>query len=233
MGAKLSKELENMLVNFISSELQSKAFDGVTYAMMIDSIQQDKVKIERYNTLLKQVSEEGYLEGELFRCHHIANGYIYDLDMSIVKHIMRKLAKLAGDSSSKEIESEALKMIKERPSQRRKNDMEKLATKCIEVAKESEEFRSKGSTEFEVALFNRNNTPKIIVSGRDKSTGMPLVATYEAYAVRHWNDLEDINNYILCERNLKIARVTAHEILPSRNGVRFTLKIQSMEKEGW
>jgi hypothetical protein len=136
------------------------------------------------------------------------------MDMSLAKYIAEKLLDIVykGEDHSN--------IIGDVPEIRRQNDMKKLAKLCQENYKN-------GKPVFEVALFSRNSVPRIVISGSDVNKGVrgkQIIATYNAYAIRHW-DIQEINDNLLMQVGLRISKIRPCEILPPKTGVRFQLSV--------
>lgn len=213
---KISKELMDRLTNFLFEAIGGKVVDGITYTMEISP--EDDEAIKNYLELKDMVVKEGFKNNEVFRVYNVANGYIFDMDLAIVRYLNDKVFKAVSKNTGLNCDGNAV--IGYGPEVRRKQDMESLAKYCIS------QFES-NKTEFEVALFSRNSVPRITISGKDSakgSQGKGVVVTYNAYAIRHW-DIEEINNRLLIPKGLRITRIKPCEILPSKTGMRFVLSV--------
>ena len=213
---KISKELMDRLTNFLFEAIGGKVVDGITYTMEISP--EDDEAIKNYLELKDMVVKEGFKNNEVFRVYNVANGYIFDMDLAIVRYLNDKVFKAVSKNTGLNCDGNAV--IGYGPEVRRKQDMESLAKYCIS------QFES-NKTEFEVALFSRNSVPRITISGKDSakgSQGKGVVVTYNAYAIRHW-DIEEINNRLLIPKGLRIRRIKPCEILPSKTGMRFVLSV--------
>lgn len=213
---KISKELMDRLTNFLFEAIGSKVMDGITYTMEISP--EDDEAIKNYLELRDMVVREGFKNNEVFRVYNAKNGYIFDMDLTIVRYLNDKVFKAVSKNTGMNCDGNAV--IGYGPEVRRKQDMESLAKYCIS------QFES-NKTEFEVALFSRNSVPRITLSGKDSAKGgqgKNVVVTYNAYAIRHW-DIEEINNRLLIPKGLRITRITPCEILPSKTGMRFVISV--------
>lgn len=214
--AKFSKELLDKMTDFVITEIGSKALDGITYVMALKDGRYDGL-YKRCMDIKKEVLNCGFNENEAFRVYELKNGYIFDMDMSVVKRITIELskavAKINGNTTA------VGDLIGDSPSARRKDDMLALA-KYIKKSYDS------GKDKVEVALFSRNSVNRIIVSctGPD---GKPIAIKYNSYAIRHW-DIESINANILVPAGLRVSKLEPCEVLPSRNGVKFILYIERL-----
>lgn len=204
---KTSKETLDKLTDFLAVNIESKVLDGITYALALKS---DDL-VEKGKDIKKSVLADGFEKNELFRVFPVSNGYIFDMDMSIAKYITQKLISAMQDKVP-----QVQDIIGDSPEKRRQSDMKALAKYC-------KSQMDKGNSKIEVALFSRNSVPKIVITGKD-GKGKDVVASYNAYAIRHW-DLEEVNNKYLKPSGITITNINACEILQSRTGVRFEIQL--------
>ena len=213
--AEISKELLGKLTEFLTVEIESKALDGITYVLALKDNESDREDIEKYKAIRTCATKCGFGPNEAFRAYELSNGYIFDMDLVIAKQITILLSqKVAKQNNNKTPIGD---IIGDSPEQRRREDMVKLAKKCVN------EFKD-GHKVFDVALFSRNSVPRIVVSGTDPKSGKSSVVTYDAYAVRHW-DIEEINCKFLAKEGIRIAKIEPCEVIPTRTGVRFRLHL--------
>lgn len=217
MAGNLSKSLIDKLTEFFCHEIQSGVLDGRTYMMTLRNGTTDSNLTNKYLDIRVEASKCGYSENEAFRVFELNNGFIFDMDLIIAKMIARMIVKKAL-KDEKEIKKQ-LDMLETGPNERRNDDMKALAKKCLK------EFKS-GKTYTEVALFSRNSTNKIIITGNGEH-GEKVVVQYNAYAVRHW-DIETINEKYLIPRGMKIRVAEACGVLSSKSGVRYILHFESV-----
>lgn len=211
--ADVSKELYGKLTEFLTVEIESKVLDGITYVMTLKN-ENDRESTESYKKIKDVAIKNGLGQNEAFRVYELSNGYIFDMDLTIAKHIAFLLSKKVNQQTKGQMP--VGDFIGEKPEKRRQEDMQKLAKKCLT------QFKA-GKKVFDVALFSRNSVPRIQITGKDKS-GKDAVITYDAYAVRHW-DIEEINARLLAKEGIKIAKIEPCEVIPSKTGVRFTLHL--------
>lgn len=212
---KTTKEMVNLLSEFLITEISSKALDGITYAMVTKD-KKDRDILNRYNKIREEVTKCGFSKDEAFRVYEVSNGYIFDMDLELAKRITIKLAKAVENMNGTKVGNGDL--IGDYPDKRRKSDMIALAKYC------KSEF-DKGNRLITVALFSRNSVPHIIISGKD-SNGNYVSEKYNAYAIRHW-DIENINAKLLIPIGIRISRIEPYEILPSKTGVRFDITLEA------
>ena len=218
--ANMSKELKDMLSAFMISEIQSKAIDGITYALKLN-LPNNKVDIEDYLKIRDEANRCGFEQNQQFRVFKVSNGFIFDMDLDTVKGMTMHIAKdLYASESDKTVESkqqlqDLMIMLQESPVNRRKKDLVALSNYILKENKA-------GHDEVEVALFSRNSTNRIIIQGRYNNE--PVEIHYNAYALRHW-DLATVNEKFLIPNGCRISKVTPCEILPSSTGVSFILTI--------
>lgn len=209
---KLSREMLDMLTEFLIMDISDKVVDGITYSLCMKT---DKELIEKGRAIKNEALKLGFKNDEVFRVYEINNGYIFDMDLKIAKFLTVELAKVVSRESKGAIPQGD--PIGDFPEKRRAEDMLALAKYC-------KSQYEKGNLNIEVALFSRNSVPRIVIQGKDKQ-GKNVTASYNAYAIRHW-DIEDVNNKILIPRyGIRIARIKPCEILSSKTGVRFEMSL--------
>lgn len=204
---KIKSETLDKLTDFLVTNIESKVLDGITYALALKS---DDF-VEKGKDIKKAVLADGFEKNEVFRVFPVSNGYIFDMDMAVAKYITQRIASSMKDKIPQEAD-----IIGDLPERRRQDDMQALAKYC-------KSQMEKGNSKIEVALFSRNRVPKIVITGKD-AKGKDVVASYNAYAIRHW-DLEEINNRYLKPSGITITGINACEILQSRTGVRFEIQL--------
>lgn len=212
----ISKQLIDGLTDFLVVNIESRAKDGITYAMAFK--EGDTALIEKCKGIKENVLKEGYGQDQVFRVYEVSNGYIFDMDLSIAKYITKELAKVVAKNNKLVLPTDDL--IGDAPEKRRRKDMQKLAKYC-------KSQYEKGINVFEVALFSRNSVPKITITGSDAANNgrdKSVIVVYNAYAIRHW-DIEEVNRNLLVPTGIRIAKIRPCEILPSKTGVRFELSL--------
>lgn len=215
--AEFSKPLLDMLTEFMICEIGSKALDGITYTMLFKN-KKDKALYDRYMTIKNEATKCGYSNDEVFRVYEVANGYIFDMDSTTAKAITAEIAKSVAKMNGGKTPTGDL--LKDMPEQRRKKDM-------VLLAKKLKEEYDNGNTQVEVALFSRNSTNRIIMTGSD-TRGNKVAITYSAYAIRHW-DIEIINERFLIPAGFRVKRIQPCEILPKKQGISFIFTMESMD----
>lgn len=206
-----SKKMMNLLTEFMISEIGSKALDGITYSFVLKDNPNDRESYNRYMEIYKEVRNCGFSPDEIFRAYELSNGYIFDMDLNVVKHISTELVKAVEKTDG--VQYGTGDLIGSSPEKRRKADMNGLANYVLGELQ-------KGKSVTEVALFNRNSVPHIIISG--KTAGRYASIKYNAYAIRHW-DIEIINAKLLIPAGARISRIEPCEILPTKTGVKFLI----------
>lgn len=214
--AEFSRNLRNQLSEFLLNEIQSKALDGITYAMLSKD-QKDREDYERYMTIRKEADMCGYDQDQVFRVFELNNGYIFDMDLSTAESILSALSKPLINSEG--VKGNIFDVMGSRPAEHRAKDMKLLADYIKSEA-------NKGNTEITVALYNRNSTNKVMISGKTMDN-KPVTIIYKAYAVRHW-DLGQLNSKLLIPNGLRVSKVQPCEVLPSKTGVSFILTISNV-----
>lgn len=215
----MTKQLQNMLTEFFICEIKSKAMDGVTYAMVLDNgTQKEQNNLKKYRAICEEASRCGYRSDELFRGYKIANGFIFDMDIGIAKGILMNIISAVNNTNGDSGNTNPQDVIGDSPDKYRKSDMLALARYV------KSEFES-GKNKVEVALYNRNANPKIIMTVKN-TDGSNVTIKYNAYAIRHW-DIEIINDKLLIPAGIRISRLEPCEILPLKNGVTFNLYLEA------
>ena len=213
--ADASKEMMNMLTEFLVCEIGSKALDGITYTL-ITKDEKDKDKYKRYLSIREEVTRCGFGNDEIFRVYEISNGYIFDMDLTIAKRITIKLAQAVQRTNGIDVGDGDL--IGDAPEKRRKSDM-------LGLARYVKQEWDSGKTLTSVALFSKNSVPHIVISGKTPK-GEYVTEKFNAYAVRHW-DIETVNARMLIPAGIRIAKIEPYEVLPSKTGVRFNIYIEA------
>lgn len=224
MAGKMSGRLSSMLSEYLMAQIQSKTLEGSTYILLTDS-KHDKEIFERYSAIRLEANKCGFGPQEIFRIYELSNGYILDVDGSVARnltiHITKKQAEI--DPEIKAIyELTGGDLIGDAPEKRRRADMAMFA-------KYLKSQFAKGKKTVEVALFSKNQIPRISITAKDpKSTkGESVSVTYNAYAIRHW-DIEEVNTHMLIPEGIRIHKVEPCEILPSKTGVRFKIHMTNL-----
>lgn len=221
-GAKFSSALLNQLTEFMICELDHKARSGITYSM-ISKDERDKETYNRYYAIKKEAINCGYKNDEVFRIYEVSNGYIFDMDLNVVRKItaelMKSMAKTDSSVATAVNKNGQYDFIGGNPEERRKNDMIRLANYV------KQEFKS-GNNVLEVALFSRNSVPRIVINGVGPNKEL-ISVKYNAYAIRHF-DIEAINANVLIPSGLRVYKIEPREILPSKTGVLFKLYVESV-----
>lgn len=213
---RASNELKNMLTDFMLQEIGQKALDGITYAFVLKS-DKDKENYRNYMDIRREATKCGYNMSEIFRVYEVSNGYIFDMEIAVAKQISYLIAKAVNKTNGGK--TPVKDFIKDYPERRRKSDM-------VGLARYVKSCYDKRETTIEVALFSRNSTPKITITGVGQNKEM-LAIKYNAFAIRHW-DIESVNKNLLIPAKIRIARMEPCEILPSKTGVKFKLYIESI-----
>ena len=216
--AKFSKELLDMMTEFMVCEVGSRILDGITYTFLLKNNKKDMETYNRYLTIKKEILNCGYGSDDILRAYEISNGYIFDMDLMTAKQITAELAKAVSRANNSS--NDSYELVKDMPEQRRKKDM-------IALAKYLKSIYDKGIREVEVALFSRNSTNKIIINCKGPN-GEDISLRYNAYAIRHV-DIEIINEKLLIPSGFRVRTIKPLEILPSKTGVAFSFRMESME----
>lgn len=219
--AEFSKELLDMMTEFMICEVGSRVLDGITYTMLLKNNKKDMEIYERYMTIKREVLKCGYTEDEVLRVYEVSNGYIFDMDLRTAKQITAELAKSVAKANGGQ--TPAGELIKDMPDQRRKRDI-------VALAKYLKSEYDRGNRQFEVALFSKNTTNRIVINGKGPN-GEQISLRYNAYAIRHW-DIETVNEKFLIPSGFRVRRIQPCEIFPSKTGVSFIFTLESMDEYG-
>lgn len=217
--AEFSKELLDMMTEFMICEVGARVLDGITYTMLLKNNKKDMEIYERYMTIKREALKCGYTNDEVLRVYEVSNGYIFDMDLRTAKQITFELSKSVAKANGGK--TPAGELIKDMPDQRRKRDI-------VSLAKYLKYEYDRGEKQFEVALFSKNTTNKIVVNGKGPN-GEAISLRYNAYAIRHW-DIETVNEKFLIPSGFRVKRIQPCEILPSKTGVSFIFTLESMEE---
>ncbi len=216
--AKISRDLINKLTEFLVCELGSKALGGITYILELKD-KRGLELFEKYKNIKELVIESGFENDQIFRIFEIPNGYIFDMDLNVVKKITDKLMEVVENLDGEQLTDSKKELLEEYQEKRRRNDMMRLA-KYIKTVYDN------GDRVAEVALFSKNEVPRIVISGRTED-GEIVSVKYDAFAVRHL-DLEQVNANLLIPAGIRISMVEPCEVLPSRTGCKFKLYIEKV-----
>ena len=219
--AEFSKELLDMMTEFMICEVGARVLDGITYTMLLKNNKKDMEIYERYMTIKREVLKCGYTNDEILRVYEVSNGYIFDMDLRTAKQITAELAKSVAKANGGQ--TPAGELIKDMPDQRRKRDI-------VALAKYLKSEYDKGNRQFEVALFSKNTTNRIVINGKGPN-GELISLRYNAYAIRHW-DIETVNEKFLIPSGFRVKRIQPCEIFPSKTGVSFIFTLESMDEYG-
>lgn len=211
---KFSKKLLNQLSEFLVCEIGSKAIDGITYTMLLNNNKKDAERLNRYNEIRSEIINCGFSSDEILRCYEVNNGCIFDMDINTAKQISIELSKAVANANNNA--TPVGDFIGDSPDQRRKKDM-------YAFSRFIKEAYDNGYKEVTAALFNKNSTNRIMVTGLDKG-GNKVAVSYKAFAIRPW-DIKFINSKILMKAGIRIEDVQACEILPFKTGVSFKFTI--------
>ena len=214
--AKISTELSQLLQEFMVVEIGCKALDGITYAL-IDK--QDRDSYNRYLEIRKEATKCGFSSSEVFRLYEVTNGYIFDMDMSLIRQLTSQLLKDEAKRSGDDIGN--LNLIRDMPEQRRNRDIAKLA-------RQLKNRYDAGERTTEIALFSRNSTDKININCLGPN-GERLRLVYASYALKP-HDIEALNERYLIPAGFRVKSIRPCEILPSKTGVSFIFNLQDMNE---
>lgn len=209
---EFSKELRDMLTDFIVSEIGSKGIDGITYTMKINS-SKNAEDIKDYIKIREEANRCGYDTSEVFRAFELSNGMVFDMDIKAMTHILVKIAESAANITGKHGDMSG--MIYSEPTQVRKQEL-------IRLAKEVTNAYNDGKHTLDVALFNRNRTSTISFVDRNENTATQY--TIKAFKARIY-DISAMNSGPLSKSNIIVTGVTPRYILPYENGVVTSLEI--------
>ncbi len=207
----ISRDLINMLSEFLVCEIESRALSGITYTLIFKN-EKDKPLYEKYMKIKEEALKCGYDNNEAFRVYEVSNGYIFDMDLSLAKYLTVEISK--GVAKQNKGATPVGDLIGDAPEKRRREDIALLAKHL------KSQFK-KGRRSVEVALFSKNSVPRIVVNAEDRD-GKTIALKYNAYAIRHW-DIEDLNRSLLAPDGIRVTKIEPCEVLPSKTGVRFII----------
>lgn len=211
-----SKETMNGLTEFLLCEVDTKVLQGISYILVKKGKTNEKL-IAKYDGLRHSMNEEGIHPKVGLRRYELDNGIIYDLELDEAIRLTELISRAVAKNNNGETPVGDLG-IREKAMERHRQDMERLTDKIVNSAK-------KGMGKIEVALFSKNMTNNIVITGKDaKNAKREVAITYDAYALRH-TDIEELNREYLALYGLMVTKVEVHEMLPSSTGVRFTLTL--------
>ena len=212
----LNAELMNGLTDFLLSEVGEKVLHGISYTLC-QKKDSNKAKIDKYLKLRHDLSQAGIGENEIFKVNEVSNGYIFDLDLKEAIWLTQKISESVarnnnGDTPTGDFNIASL------ANERHREDLERLKNKVIRAARN-------GIGCVELALFSRNKTSSIVVTGKDAANNkVEISIKYDAFAIRH-TDMTELNRDFLEQAGLRVTTAKVYEILPSETGVRFKLNI--------
>ena len=209
------RNLREALTEFMLVEIGGNALDGITYTLLSNNNENDVKSIQRYNKIKEKAMSLGFSDTQLFRVYKMSNGYIFDMDLDEVKTMTTKIAKHLAKTDP--TIRDTMNLIGNHPEERRKRDM-------VALAKYVYNRFNEGHRDIEVALFSRNSTNKITITGK-ANDGSYCQIQYNACALRHW-DIEIINEKLLRPKGILIRSLQFYEILPSKTGVSVRLGLE-------
>lgn len=221
--AEFSKNLLDMLSEFMIRELGSKPFNGVTYTMLLNN-DIDSETYKEYMMIKQEAVNCGYTHDEVFRTYKVSNGYIFDMDLATAKQIMNELYKVVARANKLDVNvsnNANFLLIDEQPDKARKTHM-------VNIAKLLKEKYDKGEKTVELALFSRNSGYKITRTA-SLQDGTPIVIKYDAFPLRHW-DIEEVNEKFLIPAGFRVKRIQPLEIFPTKAGVIFEFTMESLNE---
>jgi hypothetical protein len=204
---QFSKELGDMLTDFIVSEIGSKGLSGVTYALKLKN-EANREDIERFIRIREEADRCGYDSKELFRAYEVSNGYVFDMDLKAMTNILVKIARSAAVVTGKH--KDKTELVYSEPEETRRKDIIRLArTVAVEY--------DKGNHGTNVALFNRNEAGFVnyMYKGED---GVARHYRIDAMKVRTY-DIVTMNSGPLKDTGIVVRQVIPKYILPKENGL--------------
>lgn len=212
----ISKELLNMLSEFLMCEIESNALSGITYTLVLKN-ERDRPLYDKYKKIKEEAIACGFGASEVFRMYELSNGYIFDMDLSIAKFLTVEISK--GVAKQNAGATPVGDLIGHAPERRRREDM-------MLMAKYLKNQFNRGRRSVELALFSKNSVPRIVVNA-EGSNGKTIALKYNAYAIRHW-DIEDANRSLLAPEGIRITKIEPCEVLPSKTGARFIVHMSAI-----
>lgn len=218
---RFSDTLKNYLSEFFVREIGGNEVYGMTYAFVMKEPNNpvEKKKYDNYMLIRNEANACGYSKNEVFRVYEVSNGYIFDMDLGIAKKISQEI--LLGVVREKKLEGFNIDTIGDKPLKRRKKDMVALSKFLLQ------QLKQEGKSQVEIALFSKNVTNRIMVTGVLEN-GDKVCVKYNAYALRH-ADIETLNEQLLIPQGIRVAAMQPCEILPYKNGVSFIFKLEKIK----
>lgn len=203
---KFSKELMDMITDFIMYEIGSSGIDGVTYAMKLKNSKNAK-DIEMYTEILNEAQRCGYEMNEVIRALELSNGIVFDLDMKVMTNVLVKIAEMSCQITGKY--DELSKQVWTEPKEVRIDEIKRLANAICRAAE-------KGEDKVSVALFNKNRVNRIRYT--ESNGNNHRLYEIDAYKVRTY-DIAAMNTGPLSKTGYIVKEVIPKYILPAENGV--------------
>lgn len=229
---KLPENLIMGLADFLVSGVGAKAYDGITYELLLGVSIEDKKKIQKYDKLRKGIENQQLNPDSILAKYKVANGFVYELDIKLARELTYVLAQMvAKDAHNPSLAG--VDLVNEGPAKRRNADMVKLKNYIVNTAKKQVQAQMKAKIDagktvdrsdkvakVTVALFSRNAVPVITYTVGD------IKYNYQAYAIRP-KDLVPINEHLIQKEGMRILNnIEICDILPSKTGVAVVIPVE-------
>lgn len=229
--SKLPQDLVMGLADFLVNGVGEKAYDGISYELLLGVSAEDRKKIQKYDDLRTRLTEAKFNPDQILAKYKVANGFVYELNLKLVSEITYALAQvMAKETGDSKYNAD---LVNDGPQKRRNADMVKLKNHIVNTAKKQIQAQIQHKQQLgrpiepedkkaliKVALFSRNAVPVILYTVGD------MKYTYQAYALRP-KDLMAINEHIIQHDNLRIlSDIQICDILPSKTGVAVTIPVE-------
>lgn len=215
----IPKELISKLEDFVLRFIKDRFIDGVSYGLFFSS----EDELNKFCDSIYLESNKYFDAMEIMRKVETANGFIYDIDMKVVEHILREWMKLNKKTKTGITLLEYEDIIGDSPKQNRNGDIIRLSELCYSSLE-------KGKNKLEVVLYSLSPLPNVLLTGKLKETKELIVLHYPAFVLKQW-DLDTVNEEYLIPKGIRISKVEVCDILPNREGVRFIIHLKEIEQD--
>lgn len=176
-----------------------------------------KIQIERYHALTERVKAVCKNPDRVFRELELRNGFVYILDRRITSTINEAIKQKVRELNGKEARVDELPDPQEVIA-----DYQKLLGEYV-----IEQMRN-GRDRFDVAMYTKASGPEIVITGRSALNPEEMLAVrYRSFPLLV-EDIMEVNKQYLNPIDLKISKIKPGEILPSRQGISFTLQAEKL-----
>lgn len=228
-GNRLTGEIIEQLSSYMITEVTEKAVYGITYSMFLENNAEDKRKIEEYTKLKQEIDACGIDSNSIFQKLKVSNGYVFNLEVEVARKVMAIISERVYKYTKGQTNA-GRDLFLEKPTKRRKEDIEALAKLLIKEYNHNNPNRQ--AKKVEVALYSRNSSRKIMCMAKDskgnsvKKGNDTVMIELDAFAIRH-RDISEVSQKLL-QKGYKLVSSRIGEILPSKTGVRFVVSVDKI-----